>query len=163
MKLNLLMASNDILAGYTNIDPYPQLPQQGQTFSCEKECGNIENLDQFCENAQATEIIAMDCIDYINLKDKDNVIKNWCKKLAHGGKLTIGGVDFDEVARTWKAGSLPFNQYLDILYGHPEFPFGSRRGVFTLEAMSHLLRLHGLQIERQQLNQFRYLITGIRP
>lgn len=162
MKLNLLMASDDILAGYTNIDPYPQIQNNQQTFSAEKTMGNIDNLDYICEDAQAQEILATDVLDYINISNKIQTIDNWVKKLAHGASLSVGGMDLAEIVRNIRINSITFDEAQLLLYGHPAFPFGARRGVLTLEKAQELLSQRGLRIVKSQIDSFRYLVTGVR-
>ena len=64
MKLNLLYANvDDVLSGYTNIAPFATQEEDGLFIS------DIKNLNKFCDDTEATEIIATDVIDYLLLNE----------------------------------------------------------------------------------------------
>lgn len=151
------------MAGYKNIDPFPTIQNQQQTFSTDKETGQVDNLDYVCEDGQAQDVVALDVIDYININIKNQTLDNWVKKLAHGATITIGGIDLYEVSKAITRCELKPEDAELLLYGPPSFPFGSRRGCLTAERVIKELNNRGLMIIKKRLNDFMYTIVGRRP
>jgi hypothetical protein len=163
MKLNLLMASDDIRAGYRNLDCFPEVLNKNQSFSQEKEyCENIQNLDSVCEDGEAEEIIALDVIDYIDIRNKQNVMDHWIKKVAIDGRIVIGGIEIKEVARNIYLDRLDLEESINLLYGDPNFPFGNRKGCLSSEIISNLLQSRGLRIISKKLINYKYCIIAER-
>lgn len=162
MKLNLLMYSDNVLAGYRNIDPYPKF-QSEQTFSAEKETGDVQNLDRLVDDGECEEIVALDIIDFVASNLKHQVIDNWIKKLAHGGKLTIGGHDLYSTAKALIVGTLSLDDSRSILYGDSTFAFGNRRTLFEVNEIVELLKSKGLVIASKHLQNNKYVISAVRP
>lgn len=162
MKLNLLLNSNDVLAGHRNIDPMPTFTSD-QSFSAKKEAGDVFNLDGLAENGEVDEIVANDVIDFVDLQHKANTLANYVQKLAYGGKLIIGGIDGYEVAKSYSQYAINDDQFVALMYGDPYFPFGSRRGVLNLEWMINQLQQWGLKIINKRIHNFRYTVVAERP
>ena len=84
MKVYLTVADELIMNGFLNLDA---LPVPGKIH------GDISTLDQYVDDGEATEIIVPTALDYIFLSDKQHIVSNWTKKLAHGGEIVLGGLE----------------------------------------------------------------------
>lgn len=162
MKLNLLMYSNTLLGGYTNIDPYPNLEGSQQTFTEEKQQGDVQNLDWIVDDGECDEIIATDIIDFVNIPQKQQIIQNWAKKVKIGGKLTIGGTDVVSVSKALHQSNISLEEAGYLLYGDPNFPFGNRRGCLSLDFMVNFLESIGFRILNKRTIQYTYAVVAER-
>jgi len=163
VKLNLLMYSDNVMAGYTNLDPYPIFSNKGQAFSTEKVMGDVQNLDNIADDGECEKIRAMEVLDYVTLANKIPVIHNWMKKLQHGGILTVSGFDLYSISLSIKNGVLEGDEARLVLYGPPSFPFGVRQGLFTIEEVVNIFTASGLNILKKSVANYQYLVSGQRP
>lgn len=149
MKVNLLWGTGDELDDSININAV-----RGES---------VVNLDEAVEDAEATEIIALDVIDYVSPEDTDAVIDHWIKKLRHGGSLTIGGVNIFEVARCLNNYSLDIDMANKLLYGEQRSPWQYRKASLSLPRLVEKFEGCGLKIIRKDYKKFNYSVTGRRP
>lgn len=156
MKINLLRNSNDIINGYLNIDPFAQPGEN-------KVAGDITNLDSWCEDAEATEIIARDVIDFLDPPTVNNALSNWLKKLRHGGRLVIGGVDLYEVGKAITEFEINGDQAMKLLHGEQVKPGDVRKSNTTMKDMIQTLQNFGLRIISKRSDSFMFSITAERP
>jgi len=163
MKLNLLLSSDDILGGFINLDEYPIIKNKDQAFTTEKKKGSVRNLDHIADTGEVEQIVANDVIDFIDPDKKGGVIQGWCKKLAYGGTISIGGVDLWEVSKGYSGFGLSDEQVSSLLFGNPGFPFGYRRGVCNGQNIRDILQNCGLKVTRHMVDNYRYNITAKRP
>ena len=162
MKLNLLMCSDDVLAGYRNIDPVPTFTNTEQAFSSDKEIGDVQCLDGIADDGEVEEIIAQDIIDYVDIPNKLQTIQNWVKKLSYNAKLVISGIDLYETCKSFGSTALSDEQAILLLYGDPDFPFGQRRGCLQMEQVINILTQLGLVVIQKRISNFRYTIVAER-
>ncbi len=157
MKVNLLIHSNAVRSGFTNVDPLasPGSPDRVQ--------GSVTNLDEIVEDAEATELVALDVIDYVPAPDVPGVIAGWVRKLRHGGQITIGGVDLRDVAKAVVFQQLSPNEAAGLLYGEQVAPWDYRKGTYTIQHVINILLGHGLQIMLKESDRFHYYVTARRP
>ena len=84
MKINLLLDGH-ALSGYKNIDPYGYGDET-------KVVGDVENLHDIVEDAEATEILALDIIDFLPLDSIEiywESIETRCKNEGFSCQLVI--------------------------------------------------------------------------
>jgi hypothetical protein len=157
MKINLLYGSDNVLSGFLNIDPF------AKDEDIKKNKGRVDNLDEICEDAECLSIIAEDIIDYFSSKEVDNIISHWIKKLRHGGKIVIGGIDLIEVSRSFN------NKYIDLintnllLFGDQSESWKYRKSCLTSSELVKGLQGLGLNILKNRINNYKYTIEAERP
>ncbi len=138
MKLNLLW-SGHALNGYINVDPFG-FGEEGKVVA------DVKNLDDVVDDAEATEIIAEDIIDFLPLGDVERVIEHWIKKLRHGGKIIVGGTDMFEVCKAFSNYTIDLAMANYLLHGAQEKPWEERHANFTLIGLAQFLKERGLNI-----------------
>jgi len=155
LKINFLRNQPDILGGYANVDPLAT----GQDDRIQLDYANIDSI---CEDAEATEILARDVLDFVDPLKSETIINHWIKKLRKGGQIVIGGVDLEEVAHQVINASLNIAQANQILRGDWSQPFNIRRSNVTLETMADFLQSKGLKILHRRISNHHYSITAER-
>lgn len=152
MKLNLTLDLAGQRSGYVNINPLadPNNPDFIRS--------NIDNLSIYVDDGEATEIIALDLIDFIPLQEKESVMKHWLSKLAIGGTITIGGTDLYQVAKAFALNQLKLGETAAFLYGDNL----SRSGLITCAQMKKILEDSGLKVLEARLNNFSYHVIAER-
>lgn len=162
MKLNLLMYSDNILGGYTNVDPYPVQSNNEQSFTEEKVQGDVQNLDWLVDDGECDEIIADDILDFVPINKKVEVIQNIARKVKFGGKLTLGGIDSYEVSKAYSLLNINMEEALFLLYGDPNYPFGNRKGCFNLLSVVDMLGQMGFKPLQKRILNYKYSIVAER-
>lgn len=140
MKLNL-GCGNDIRTGYMNIDRIPQ----GQVPPDVYKQGDIRSLDWLTENDTVSEILAMDCLEYLPENVVRSAIANWVQKLSSGGTLKILVPDCHAVAKSFFQGQFNLNEYSQILFGTQE-DNDNRLSVIDATTLFGILLENGLTI-----------------
>src|SRR5690348_14687224 len=141
MKINIMFGNADELSSHTNYNPF--------------ETGKLVwTLDGICDNGEVDEIIAIDCVDYIDSNLASDVVANWIGKLAHGGKLIVGGTDLYEISRSFSSYKVPLDFVNTMLHGSQQNALLFKKAVYTGAAMAEYLKSHGLKIMKQRINEF---------
>lgn len=151
MKVYITVADPTSLGGYLNLDAM-QVPDKIQA--------DITNLDQFVDDGEAEEIVVPTALDYIFLSEKQQVVANWVKKLAHGGQLVIGGIELSECVRKIYTG-LNTQEANAVLYSD-SLQMPARRSLLTIEDVSQLLGVVGLQVTSKAIKGLFFTVTGVR-
>jgi len=154
MKVNLIRKNSEKLDGYMNLDPHPSTDD---VTAC-----SHENIDAFVDDGEAEEIRACDVIDFLPTGKLMDTMKHWRKKLRLKGKLTIGGTDLREVARSLQQGSISEQSANELLYNVNDTDWDIKRSAGTIEIMVNVFNQLGLKIEEKLLRNNRYIITGTR-
>lgn len=154
MKVNLLLDNpGDVRSGYLNIDPFA--PAEGD----QRVKGDVSDISWAVDDAEATEIVALDVIDFFPARDADRVLNNWLSKLARGGRLTVSAVDVREVARAFLAGTLHLDDVNDLLHGKQEQPWQCRRAAYTLDQLVEVLGNLGYKVLLKRVQNHRAVVT----
>lgn len=158
MKLNLLRNSPDTMSGYINIDAF------GGDDPNKKQ-GDVTNLDTIVCDAEAEEIIARDVIDFLPPIVVNRVIDHWIKKLSHGGKLVIGGIDMYDVCKAVASYALPPTDASIMLHGEQEPTKGwnIRKSTANMSDVVQLLKAKGLNIISKRCANYRFSVVAERP
>lgn len=154
MKLNLLLASDDLVAGHINIDPLAQ--------SEDKQRGDVLNLDWVAEDSSCHEIRAVDIIDYVDMAEKANIIQHWVSKLKKGGSITLGGYDIYAVTRAIHKHDIDFQEGSAILFGLPDGPALGKSGILHVSVITDMLKTYGVQVTSKRVDNMRYIVKGVK-
>lgn len=159
MKLNLLIDNpGDVRSGYVNVDPLaPESSPDGRVRA------HLHDLSVVVDDGEAAEIVALDVLDYFPQAQADDVLSGWLKKLAHGGRLTIGVVDLKEVARGVVQHTLSAEDVNELLHGKQEQPWQFRKASYTAGQLAEVLGNLGYKILARRVQGHRAVITVERP
>lgn len=154
MKLNLLMRSNDLLAGYVNVDPLDMTPPK--TF-CQ-----LDNLDKVVVDGEADEIRAVNIIQYYGLQAAVKTMSHWVRKLSHKGKLTIVAPQTTRLTRRYNE-DLNTQEFNQLLFGPQTQPWQTYKSAWTLQDVRKLFEQFGLVTLEMSIEDNHFLIIGERP
>lgn len=157
MKINLLLNGDGIRSGYLNLDPLADPNDSMKTQ------GDICNLDEYVDDAEADEIIATDIIDFLPTNDLESVLSHWLSKLRHGGSIVVGGVDIREVARGLLNQRLTLNQANMLLYGGQQSPHDYRKTTLTLQKLLEIFQQLGFKVIQKRQENYFYQVKAERP
>jgi hypothetical protein len=152
MKINLILDGHP-LSGYKNIDPHGYGDEA-------KTVGDLENLHDIVEDAEATEILALDIIDFLPLNSVEPAISHWISKLRHGGKIAIGGKDLWQISKASYQKILGLAEANEVIHGTQERP---RISHLTIDILIEILEKQGLQIIKKRINKFDMTVEAQRP
>jgi hypothetical protein len=157
-KVNLLYGDGDILSGFLNVHSW----YQGEPND-EIRIGDVKNLDYLVADSQLTELIATDVLDYLILGEAAPVMANWIKKLRHGGKIVVGGIDLLKVCQSFNDYAINLETANKLIHGSQDQPHKVRRFNLTLNGVADFLKEQGLKIMKRRYAGFQYLIEAERP
>jgi hypothetical protein len=157
MKIQLLYGHGDVMSGYTHVNPFNTAPTDGDC------CCDVDKLDDIVDDGEATEILAMDVIDYLSIPDVNNVIRHWVSKLAHGGRIIIGGTDLYEVCKAFANYSITITETNYLLHGEQTEPHFTKKVNFTSLGLSeYLTKELGLKLIKCRHNGFDMVVEAER-
>lgn len=159
MKLNLVWNTGiECGADYLNINPFTIT----ETNNIKR--GDVKNLDNWVDSGEATELIVIDVIDYLDKKDVVPVIQHWITKLAHGGKIIIGGVDLYEASRAFTRYNIDIIKMNELVHGSDDKLYMLKKTNFTILGLCDLLKTCGLKIIKRNLeDNYRFVVEATRP
>lgn len=158
MKVNLIYGEGDVLTGYLNLHPFAMQDTD------EVKIADVKNIDRFVCDAEANEIIATDVIDYLVSHEVPKIIQHWVRKLRHGGKIVIGGIDMNEVTRGFVNGDLDLETTNKLLHGQQTQPHLVRRVNLSLIGIANFLNEDcGLKVMKKRMAGYSYLVEATRP
>ena len=141
MKVNLILDGHP-LSGYVNIDPHGFGEES-------KVVGGVENLDEFVEDSEATEILALDIIDFLPPDLVLPTIQHWITKLRHGGKIVIGGKDLWQISKALYYKIINTKQANEAIHGNEK---KLRHNQLTMEELTSILEKQDLKILKKRIN-----------
>ena len=107
MKLHLAL-SGVPRAGYANVNPFADWDHKVADLAC-------------CEDAEATEILAPDYLDFVPRDATGDTLDLFRRKLRMGGRLVVGGLDLREVGRRLAQIALARDYGRPVVYQGPEY------------------------------------------
>lgn len=112
MKMNLGCGDDIRQNGFINID-LQQITDESETFKR----GDITNLDWVCENDSVEEIVALNTLQYLNMKQCGDSLNNWHQKLKKNASIKILIPDFRCVSKEFNNGQISLGDMLVATYG----------------------------------------------
>ena len=85
MKLRITVGAEDKLNGYTNVDPVSQFDGLN---------ADLRNLDAIVSDAESSEILADEVIDFIRQEEVYPILDHWINKLRHNGNIFISLINW---------------------------------------------------------------------
>ncbi len=140
MKVNLTVKGENI-SGYVNIDASTG--------------GDIVELKEI-DNAEAKEIIASDVINFVAIESLELLVQGWIKKLRHGGKIVIGGIEINEVCKAFIHKAISCQELNQFIHN-------GRMSHVPINELEKILINQGLIIEKKRIDNFNMIIEARRP
>jgi hypothetical protein len=157
MKINLIRNEANFSSDYHNLSMFPVVVGGVKTtFS------DFINLDTICEDAEATEIRALDIIDYMSQPQIEKALNNWIKKLRHGGILKVGGVDLYNICRKIYQHKITVQQGNVLLRGDQTNPINFRKNSSCITDICGFLQSKGLKIIEPIMLDDTYIVVSQR-
>jgi len=158
MKVNLLYTETEPRPGYLNVSPFTT------EESDDLKIGEVFDLDEWVDDAEATEIIASDVIDYLPANLVMDVIEHWVSKLRRGGTLIIGGTDLYEVCKGFTTYAMDVREANAYLHGHAaDNPQFVKKITLTALGLSNFLAQKGLRIIKKRVTGYQFVVEAERP
>lgn len=150
MKVHLHHNHDDVLNGYFNV--------------CMSETDDPRaEIDATVDDAEATEIIANNVLEYVPQAQIVTMLNQIIGKLRHGGELVITGVDAYTVAKDYVAYKLTIEAFNILLHGDQQGAH-VKQTTLTLHGLVNFLREQfGLEIVEQGLDEYTFSIKARRP
>jgi hypothetical protein len=136
-----LTVKGDNITGYHNIDA--------------SSGGDIVGMSGV-EDSEATEIIASDVINFTALSSLNDLLSSWVKKLRHGGRIVLGGVEIDEVCKAFITKAIDIKQFNDLVHE-------GRISQISSDGLDKMLTEHGLTITKKRTDNFNMIVEAMRP
>ncbi len=156
MKVNL-GCGNDVRSGYINVDKMPPGKMPSDTYRQ----GDIESLDWLVEDGSIEEIIALDCLEYLQVAVMKNALLNWVEKLTQGGVLKILVPDCHSVAKAFAQGQFNLPEYNTIMFGTQEHG-DSRLSAIDTNTLFEILTEAGLTISLKRYDGVAVYVEAIK-
>ena len=153
MKVSITVGSPFRKNGYLNIDPITK--PDGLDV-------DIRNLDDVVDDAECSEFIAEDVLDYLESSEADKVLNHWIGKLRRGGKIVVGGTDVYEASKMFYQQKIDLEEFNKLVHGAFSQPWDVRLHNVTLEYMQSKLENAGLKVTKKRLDGYRIVIEGER-
>jgi len=153
MKIRITVGEKEKLNGYVNIDPiakFDDLPS------------DIRNLDKIASDAECTEIISEDVIDFLEKKESLAVLSHWIKKIRRGGKIIVTSVDAYEAAKSFYRKNIDISTFNTVIHGNFSQPWDVRLSHTTIEELSDHLKSHGLTVTKKRINGVKLIVEAER-
>ena len=147
------------LNGYLNICQGP-----ATTNDQERVYAELQNIDNMVDHNECTDVLALDVIDYLPLGLRHNVINHWCTKVAHGGTITLSGLNLQEVTRLIFNGKISDVAEINrIVYGNISNVWTIRKSFTPPEDTAGMIMSTGqFDIVAQRFDGVFYVITAKR-
>ena len=154
MKIRITVGEKEKLNGYLNIDPITKFDD----VSCD-----IRNLDDVVSDAECTEIISDDVIDFLEKRGSMEALSHWVKKIRHGGKIIVTSVDAYEVSKSFYRKNLDIDTFNKAIHGNFSAPWDVRLSHTTIEELSDFFQSQGLNVTKKRFNGIKFLVGAEGP
>ena len=121
------------------------------------------NLDEHVDDAELSELIAADVIDYIPLNEVNDVLSNWAKKIRVGGKIVLGGTDLVEVCKAMSQYRISITDANELIHGTQLKPYLIKRATFTAIGISDYLEGNfNFTTTKKSVNNYKMIVEAKR-
>lgn len=154
MKVRITVGEKEKLSGYVNVDPITKFDELSV---------DIRNLDEVVSDAECTEIIVEDVIDYLEKKDSAVALAHWVKKLRHEGRIIVTSVDAREVSKSFYRNQIDIETFNQAIHGRFTETWDIRLSHTTLEELSRFLESQNLKVTKKRINGIKLIVEAQRP
>tara|TARA_R100001082_G_scaffold96161_1_gene63643 strand:- start:4931 stop:5395 length:465 start_codon:yes stop_codon:yes gene_type:complete len=153
MKIRITVGSEEKLNGYTNIDPISHFDGLN---------ADLRNLDAIASDAECSEILADEVIDFIRQEEVYPILDHWISKLRHKGSIFISFYDTRQIAKAFFRGKINLDEFNKIVHGTFSAPWDVRLSHTTVEEISKFLQSRGLIVNKKTLDGLKATIGATR-
>jgi hypothetical protein len=147
MKVNLYIETINKLDDYHNLD----------LISTDLDY-ELKEVD----DGEATEIRAIDILEYYPKTEVEKLIGYLLKKVSHKGRLVIGGYDAIDVMKGFVVGKIDMDETTFALYGErKEVPY-HKKVCYTVHQIAEFLESKNMKILKKRVSHFRYVVEAER-
>ena len=154
MKIRITVGADEKLNGYINVDPVSRFDNLES---------DVRNLDSIAEDAECSEILAEEVIDFVRREELYPILDHWISKLRHGGKMYLSFYDTRQIAKAFFRGKINLDEFNMIVHGTFSAPWDIRLSHTTIEELSQFLQSRGLVITKKTLDGLKATIGVERP
>jgi predicted SAM-dependent methyltransferase len=154
MKIRITVGAEEKLNGYINVDPVSRFDDLES---------DVRNLDPIAEDAECSEILAEEVIDFIRREEVYPILDHWISKLRHGGKMYLSFYDTRQIAKAFFRGKINLDEFNTIVHGTFSAPWDVKLGHTTVEEVSRFLQARGLVVTKKTLDGLKATIGAARP
>ncbi len=112
---------------------------------------DIQNIPK----GSCNELIVYDCIDYIDIKQKMNLLDVLLSTIRYGGEIVLEGADLEEIARALTCGQISADEARKYLY--------KGNNIFGCNEVISYIESRGFHIKHKRVNNYVYSIRAERP
>ena len=157
-KINLIYGEGDVLHTHININPFAENADGNNIIR-----DDISNLDKHVDDAEVSELVALDVIDYIPITKAEETIENWVKKIRIGGRIIIGGTDLVEVCKSLSHYRLDITDANILIHGEQSKPYLIKRVNFSSLGLSdYLSHKFNLNVLKRSVNNYKMFVEAQR-
>ncbi|HCI69507.1 MAG TPA: hypothetical protein DHV30_02445 [Balneola sp.] len=157
-KVNLIYGTGDVLHTHININPFAENPDNKKIIR-----DDIINIDKHVDDAELSELVAYDVLDYIPLTKAEDAIHNWVKKIRMGGKIVLGGTDLIEVCKSLADYRIDLGEANVLIHGEQSKPYLIKRVGFTcLGLCDYLQNKYAFKIIKKRVNNYKMVVEAER-
>lgn len=131
--------------------------------------GNIEKLNGYknigitkdlseIDDGECSEIRGLDICNYLHLSEIEKYLQELCKKVCHGGTISIGGYDIWLLANS--RNSLSIEDLNSLMFPSPS---SNIKGAYTIHFIANILFKNGIIIKNKYCDETNFVICGVRP
>ena len=124
-----------------------------------EEIAFVKSLDAFAENGECEEILASNILEYIPFPNIEQFILHLASKVAHGGKITVCGIDYVEVCKMAIRQDFNVAEFNRLIFGSGSQP---RESAINLNVVATLLLSNGFKIQKKRLNGYNFVVEATR-
>ena len=158
MKVNLLYGDGDVLDTHLNINQFAKNPDGQKIIK-----GDISNIDKYVDDSELEELVAIDVIDYMPIKEAPKVIENWARKIRLGGKIILGGSDLTEICKSFSECKIDISEANQLIHGTQDKPYLTKKFTFTaIGLLDYLREKFGFHILKKIVNNYSMIVEAQR-
>ena len=154
MKVRISVGQREKLNGYINVDPISKFDDLAV---------DIRDISPVASDAECTELICEDVIDFLHREETFEVLTSWSKKIRHKGKIVITSVDAYQVCKSFLEKDIDIEQFNQIIHGTFQAPWDVRLSHTTLEELSKFFTSLGFIITKKKISGIRTILEATRP
>lgn len=159
MKLNIEIPSfkfDSIDLNFLNICPFP-IEDLGGFKYC-----HYQNLSEIIDDGELEHISCKNVINFISYKELKITLKNWFKKLKHGGTMLLLFEDLIELCRLVVVGKIDEKIAQEFIYGNYSDKTILKKSGITIQEIKKIFVENEMFIETVKIDGFYCCITSRR-
>lgn len=151
------------MSGYLNIDPCPKIEKDKiGNFNVKPIDFRAMEFFDTAKNAECTEIILDDCLDYFCINAVKSFLGYICGKLRKYGNIHVSGTDVSEISRAFFNGEISEDEFNVFMYGSGKTIWDWKHGCHSMFKIVDILEGCGIKIDMAAIHEYSFRISGVR-